>query len=35
MPNQTEIKFVYFNGCPLANPARTALKKALDQLSLD
>ena len=35
MPNQTEIKFVYFKGCPLADPARTALKKALDQLSLD
>ena len=35
MPDQTIIKFVYFKGCPLADPARAALNKALDQLSLD
>lgn len=35
MPSQTEIKFVYFKGCPLAGPARTALTEALDRLGLD
>lgn len=35
MPNKTEIQFVYFKGCPLAAPARTALMAALDQLALD
>jgi hypothetical protein len=35
MPDQTKIQFVYFKGCPLADPARAALHEALDQLGLD
>lgn len=35
MPSQTEIKFIYFTGCPLADPARSALTDALEQLGLD
>lgn len=35
MPSQTEIKFIYFTGCPLADPARKALEHALDLLGLE
>ena len=35
MPGQTEIQFIYFQDCPLAGPARRALRDALDTLGLE
>jgi hypothetical protein len=35
MPDPVEIHFVYFQGCPIADKARTALSLAIRQLELD